>query len=217
MLHIICFVLALSRLHRCTLPSGFTSPSDERLRSGRSRLVPLVLELFGCSSLLLLSFLFPSAFSPSSTLSWSYSSPPHQQLRLFLSPSLPLSLSLCRLPVLTSSSSFFSLRQPDYISYMSLPEHSLFLSLSLSTLSLFLPTQFTFPLLLSIPSLWQRRACTETSSCWLAKSLNMCICVPHELREFSNVSIIITWWPKKWWAKVEKPLAREQPNSALNT
>lgn len=42
----------------------------------------------------------------------------HQLLSPFLSP------SLCRSPALNNSSSFFSLRQPDYISYMSLPDRS---------------------------------------------------------------------------------------------
>lgn len=50
-----------------------------------------------------------------------HSSPPHHQLCLPFSHSH----TLCRFPALTNSSSFFSLRQPDYISYMSLPELSL--------------------------------------------------------------------------------------------
>lgn len=46
--------------------------------------------------------------------------PAHRQLL-----SLFLSLSLCRFPALANSSSFWSLRQPDHSSYMSLPERSL--------------------------------------------------------------------------------------------
>lgn len=180
LLYSFCFT-AMPLLPHCSFlipsPSKLTSPQErtdtkwkgwEVARSSRlSRLVPSFLTLFCCSSLLLL-FLFPSASSLYPRFS---SFTPRLLTTSFVSFSHPH--TLCRFPALTNSSSFFSLRQPDYISYMSLPERALY-TFSLPC-SPSLSTQFTSPLLLSISSLWRCSAPTETSSCCLARCIFVCV------------------------------------------
>lgn len=102
---------------------------------------------------------------------------------------LPFSHFLCRFPAPENSSSFFSLRQPDYISYMSLPELSLSLSLytlSLPALSRFLPSLHSPSSSSSLSRHYGDTLSLYQDKLVLARSLSLCVCVLLELKEFSS-------------------------------
>lgn len=174
--------------HSISQQAYLSSRKDLNQMKGWEVVYSLVSSVFSHTLLLLfavaLFFLLPLLFIHAFLVLLLASSPP----ALFLS--LTLSLSLCRFPALTNSSSFFSLRQPDYISYMSLPERALSLYTFSLPFTLSLSTQFTFPLLLSISSLWRWWSPRETGSCWLARSVNVYICMLNDLREFIYSCII---------------------------